>query len=162
MPRNEEAQLNDLTREVGHAHLAAERLFLAALWLDPIGGNNAAHDAGLCERDFGSLAHRFVFWFACTCAVENVLPSKADCVEVSRMVGEPITFDELNELLDDIYRQPDQCREGSVWELAATVKRNARERRAAHLHGLKAGRILRNWWARHLPMARRQRVERAA
>jgi len=62
--------------------LEAERICLSMGWLDPIGLNNAAYDAGLNGRHFSTLEHSFVFAYCCCCAAQRHKPVVR---EVSRL-----------------------------------------------------------------------------
>ena len=112
--------------------LAAERLFVAALWLDPIGGNDAAHDAGLTGDDFADPVHAYIFFYVCKCAEPpSLVPNYADCLTVAGWSRVALSGDELLETLDGIYSDPDGCREGSVYGLAEAVADFAEQRRKA-------------------------------
>ena len=127
--------------------VAAERLFLAATWLDPVGGNNAAVDAGLTGQDLVDPFHSFVFCYCCRCAEGERLPDVAEAYALAETVGLPMPsrkhwatdypsyrsdpFDLIFEIINAIFYEPDQVKQGSVGELAEIVKQLSRKRRRA-------------------------------
>ncbi len=63
--------------------IEAERTYLTAAWLDPVGGNDAACNTTLTSATFSGPEHSLIFWYVCKCAELGRAPTVVEAVQLA-------------------------------------------------------------------------------
>ena len=92
---NESVKLAD---EIAERTRKVERAFIAASWLDPVGGSNAGFYAGLCGTHFAFPEHAALYIYICRYAELWITPVLRQCVRAMRLSGLPLNqYDDIAE-----------------------------------------------------------------
>lgn len=135
-----EMSLQSVAEDFGARVLEAERTFVAAAWLDPVSGHDAAFDHGIYGDRFADSLLGFIYSYVVACAELGSEPSLMGCIAAGRRQNPLITI-KLYELYNLITQS--DTREGHIDHYAADLARymDHRERASEH-HIRELGRLL--------------------
>ena len=88
----------ELAVDFGARVLASERRFVAAMWLDPVAGHDAAFDRGFSGDRFADPTLGFIYSYVASCASRGTGTSLVECIGAGRTCQLPIWID-----LDELY-----------------------------------------------------------
>lgn len=121
-----EQPLADAGQVYAYRILDAERSVLAVGWLDPVGLNEAACDAGLTGGDFVEEKHSFQFAYLCTAAHLGRRPTIGEALTLATTADVYLDLDDLSAVLRHI--DDDAFPSSMLPMLAKTVVENSRDR----------------------------------
>ena len=130
--------------------IAAERLALAALWLNGEAGHDAACDVGLTGRDWCCSEHSFLF---CYILKSVELTRKLDLFEASRLAAEcglNISVDDLADVVLSHHRKD------KLADYLRAVAFLAREREQDECRAVARDALRDNWVAEYTEWRRRR------